>query len=139
MKLKRKSWHFWLVKFGRQYDRHDYTDICAYTKAVAAGAARLAGTSAMILVTVVLVAFVLVSLGSVIGWLATGLPGGWGSPPDLVKMGLIIWLALSIVGGMVAYLHRSRRPAAQRNRQPGFLKLAFQSWRGKFCIKIDLE
>lgn len=140
MKLKRKSWHWKLATYSRPFsplhDRHS-TDICSYTKAVAGGALIVAVHVGLAVAGTFLAAAALVAMGSVIGWFATGMEGGWNMPPDLVRAGLPLWLAVILASGAATFnaCKSRRRPAPP----PGFLKLAWRSWRGKFCIKIDLE
>lgn len=131
-KLKRKSWHYWFASSG---DRHikSGTTICDYFWRVLSGILyRLFALIGLLIVGIAGSALVLTMLvGPVAIWFLTD--------PDMRQIaatGVIIDIVLLVLIICVLVLRLRRAGDAA---QPGFVTLAYRSFKDKVCFKIDLE
>lgn len=141
--LNKKSWHFWLAtKVGpMSYYPGKQVNICSYIRNV------LAGLGALILT--------IISFGGLIGLYFLGgyelivwaLENGMsGSPPDISFLFLFInIIAAAIAFGIVLLytcgkIHDYKQmKAAEPERQPSFISLAFRKWKEKKCFFVEFS
>lgn len=138
--LNRKSWHYWVAtKCGELPKQTNSTDICSYVTEVFKG-------SLLLLVLGLAGGFLVAEIGSTIWWLTTrGFV--WFSAPAFVKASIVtitILLALVVIFVSVATIagwiedYRYKRWVLPK-KQPSFLKLAYRSFRDKFCLKVNFK
>ena len=122
--FKLKSWHFWLANFG-ETRVYGTTDICSYIRNVLKGLLLFI----IFLLTIGglggLLCFV---VGNIIGWLfmdyqlhdASLFVGG-------LTLGFIV-----LIGSLVA-------KEEIQSKEPGVVRLAYRSWKDKFCARIEFK
>lgn len=142
--ISKKSWHYWLVtKFTRYIDTHGFTDspyeICSYWRAVTFGMLILSIFSA-------LAGFLVACEVELVLHIVRALQGSTLTleKDPMACVGLSILIVAALIGlsiGIAILLEwrRDRKYANEyyyRQRQPGFIKLAYRSWKDKYCTKI---
>lgn len=126
--LKKKSWHYWLANFG-DLRVGTNTDICSYIRCVIWGAFWLlvaAGAGAF------LSGCVLFAIGNLFSWLFLGY--------ELSNMTVGVFTVLSalFLTGL-AFVSREAIAEKMSKSEPGFVRLAYRSWKDKFCARIILK
>ena len=144
-KLSSNSWHLWLANFGvpNKWDIievGDRLDICSYIRRVAWGLLKV------VLLTIALIGIlygVLFSIGNLIGWLFFGYIL---AEPVGVFWGVVLMMALIVLVGVSVkatsdkvkdVLYKNSRE--RRNKQPGFLVLAYRKFKDKTCFMVEVE
>jgi hypothetical protein len=132
LKLNKNSWHY---KFASFYDKDvKYgTDICSYTRTLFFGFLLY---SFLFSVAGFIAGCLLYTIGSWIAYL-------FGYPlNDIVPAFTIVYGLAFIMIGVCVYLSQLEQRSWVRDekpKEPGFIKLAYRSWKEKFCVKIDFE
>jgi hypothetical protein len=124
IELKRKSWHYWLANFGEERV-YSATDICSYIRYV------IFGTSLFLLSLaggVSLTIWVLVSVANIFSWLF------WGHELNTASQILI-----GVVAGFGIMFGTMAGKVKMQDSEPGFVRLAYRSWKDKFCARIELK
>lgn len=130
--LSKNSWHYKLANFGMGYNQYRIdteTDICSYIRAV------LVGTFVFAFLTCVfagLGGWVAFSVYSIVGYFIWGMaisPFAW---TLLFVVGGLFGGAAAVTGGVVI---REKLD----EQEPGFIRLAYQKFKNKTCVKIKLE
>ena len=126
--LKKNSWHYRLANFGS--DRVClHSDICTYIRSVMIGAFWFA---AVLAVGLFFAGCTLFAIGNLFSWLFLGY--------ELAQVTISIGMIYFSVTLMFAYLYG--REVVQykiRDGEPGFVRLAYRSWKDKFCAKVEFE
>lgn len=138
LEVKRDSWHYWLAKKGDLAKATDYgfadTDICQYTRCA------LKGALLVLLVTAV-AAWFTAALGNVLAAAVVMIQHHMWIPPD-PWAGVPIAFALmagTIVGCVVGFVWLNEKRRDRPETPPGFVKLAYRSFKGKYCLKIKFK
>jgi hypothetical protein len=145
IQLNRKSWHFWLAsKFGDYcYSEPEYQNVCTYTRCF------LKGLIVFIISTILTVFMGAIFLGLplfALGWLIGYMFGFFSlfDPKsrlaDTVFSGFLLslmWIVFGIIFGIVKFWKNGKKFAAVK--QPSFLKVAYRSWKDKYCIKVEFK
>lgn len=126
--LKKKSWHYWLANFGGERV-YTHTDICAYIRYV------MYGTFFLMLVAAFLATLsgaTLFAIGNLFSWLFLGY-----QLHDITQVifGILVGFSL-MIAVMAAKAHYN---VNVRDSEPGFVRLAYRSWKDKFCARIELK
>lgn len=132
--LKHDSWHFWLANFGerRVYASHG-TDICSYVRSV------LIGTFWFLFVATIGVGLAVVALASFIngiGWLLFGYELEEYARGFFIFFGSLIGMAVLLLGSVFT---KETIENKLQEAKPGFVRLAYRSWKDKFCAKVEFE
>lgn len=130
--LSKNSWHYKLANFGMGYRQtrvETETDICSYIRAV------LIGTFIFTFLTCIwagLGAWLAFSIYNIIGFFA------WD-----MALSPYVAVMLIIVGGVFGGAGAVAGGVALREKldekEPGFVRLAYQRFKNKTCAKIKLE
>lgn len=134
--LSKSSWHYKLANLfgGMRYVRD--TDVCEYTKTVIAALFLSTMITFFGIILLILSVHMLLGVGFSI-WM-----GAWFFS-DLGIMGLIIY---GLVGGglMIKAADgkysewKDRRRENYEPKPDGFLKVAYSSWKDKYCVRIEI-
>lgn len=127
-KFSRKSWHYRLANFGGDRVWRD-DDICNYIRSVISGSILFFGMSLMLLAFATLAAF---SVYNAIEWVFFGEEL---LPYTILFFGVIGGLGL--IAACAIYLDWRRTHRVEK--EPGFVGLAYRSWKNKFCAKVSFE
>lgn len=127
-KFSRKSWHYRLANFGSDRVWRD-DDICNYIRSVIAGAILFVGMLIMLFLLGTLAIF---SVYNAIEWLFFG---GELLPPTILFFGVVGGLGL--IAACAIFLDWRRTHHVEK--EPGFVGLAYRSWKNKFCAKVSFE
>lgn len=139
--LNVNSWHYKLASwFGYDPDFKDH-DICAYLRRVMLGMVIVPIAAAAAIILTIAVSIILVHM--VLGpwfFFMYGIPFN-----EFATVGWVILLAAGTLFGFFfgmdrfkRYLHNKRNEARNSPEQePGFLKLAYRSYKDKFCMKLQ--
>ena len=126
--LKKKSWHYFLANFGSERV-YSHTDICAYIRYVIYGTfwfIIMGGAGAFFS------GCVLFSIGNLFSWLFLGY--------ELEKMTVGVFTMFSAFFMMGLFLvGKDTIQHKMRDGEPGFVRLAYRSWKDKFCAKVELK
>ena len=126
--LKRKSWHYWLANFAEERVWL-HADICSYIRSVLVGTFWF---SVMAFTASVVAGFVLYAFGNLFSWLFLGY-----QLSDVTTIvfstifGLLLVFVFLISGEKIHY--------KLRDSEPGFARLAYRSWKDKFCAKVEFK
>jgi len=127
--LKRESWHYWLANFGEPGGRvHTETDICSYIRYVMIGSFWFTVTG---VIGLAFVSWLSHSIGNLIGWLLFDYVLEKSSFAFFLFFGTIA-LLLTFIAGTVYVKEKVEES------EPGFARLAYRSWKDKFCAKVKL-
>lgn len=140
--FNRKSWHFWLATKVADYSEES-EDFCAYVRSVLFGAA-------MIFLMASFVAFCLYAIGREFHSLYTCVIAGWFGIQAVCSYGDFEKAALgveSVIGGfmLIAFLAikyvnwRDERKYKNRDKEPGFVKIAYRNFKEKTCKKVEFK
>jgi hypothetical protein len=130
--LSKNSWHYKLANFGMgggilRVD--DETDICSYIRAFLVGTFIFTFVASVFAMLGGWVAF---SVYNIIGYFA------WG-----MEIASYVWVLVLIVGGLFSGVASVAGGVALRekldNTESGFIRLAYQKFKNKTCVKIKLE
>ena len=135
LQLNKNSWHYWLTRKYRLLSDYETHDICSYSSIVL-GACLLT-----------LILFVLSCLGIfmiVAGlWVLAGLLFHFSYPEILNGFAIMIGVFLLTMLRIRYHewkLNRMFDEDGYRIHKPdNFLKHAYQSWKQKFCIKVEFK
>lgn len=127
IELKRKSWHHWLANFG---DKRIYetTNICEYTRCV------LIGTFLFLLSVVVSslsTGAVLFTIGNIFGWLFLGY--------EFHNVSVIVTSTFTCIVLMFFIIVGRAKLIHQVDKEPSFVRLAYRSWKEKYCARVELK
>lgn len=129
--INRKSWHYKIAKFGG-FNTYRDSNICDYTKCCAYGVLNFIAQSVFVLCVIVLVSIMVVdfTLG-VWFWFKTGffMMGEPGLIFLLVLASIVVFCAAGV--GYTLAQHQS-------HSEPGFIRVAFSSFKGKYCHRIKV-
>lgn len=138
IKLNVNSWHYKLADWGGyDPDRKD-RDVCAYTRRVIWGA--ILST----VVTIIMTSLAIALLSAVANMIVVPI-----SYFFFAKMygdiagAIICWLAFLIVGFIhcVRYWLKSEKRKQSKcqniDKPDGFMKVAYNSWKGKYCSRLE--
>jgi hypothetical protein len=129
--LKKDSWHYKLANFGvdhAAYRVYESSDICSYIRYVMYGLFWFLVVSTIVLA---LGGFALYSIGNLIGWLFLGYILESGT----IGFFIIIGAFSLFIGTTAAVMITKDR---MQHEEPGFVRLAYRSWKNKFCAKVEL-
>ena len=131
IKFKTDSWHY---KFVSQWDpivvhRTGGTDICSYVRAL------MLGLTVMALLFGILGLFagvLLYAIGNWIGYFLFGYALSEGTP--------FVTIIYACFGAFIWYNQwKENRVVNEKEKEPGFIRLAYRSWKDKFCAKVEFE
>lgn len=152
--VSQKSWHVFLARFGGLDTDIAVTDICRYTRRCIIG---------LLLVLLITAVFCIALIPIVVCILHFAFNRIFSEFLDQASIIACIMYGLFIVGGGIfvgcEYLNgkfkekaRQARykaindgtyvepePKKKKVKQPGFIKLAYKSWKQKYCIKIVIK
>jgi hypothetical protein len=131
--ISRKSWHYFLARFGDTYHRRDLSDICSYRQAVAIGG------SFFTFVTSVCVGLT-ISTGDALAWVASGFMNGWLIEPNVIAsaaLGICMLAAILTAAGIIV-LGMNFIYKLLRGNSPSVLSQAYESWKDKYCVKVNI-
>lgn len=144
--LQYSTWHMWLANFGvTRYDRldpGDRVDICSYIRMVAMGALKLL---ILTLVGLVLVGWVLFSIGNMFAFLFMGY--------TLELPAFMFWFFGSLILIGIGFHHGKKKVSdllyerriknwdgkARPKKKPGFLALAYRKFKDKTCFMMEVK
>lgn len=129
MIFKKNSWHYWIAEHFGNLDR-DNIDFCHYVRQVIKGTA---------LILFFLTAFVWIISSSVVALLTffSWMFGfSYRGPESLVVVGstILISLCVSLVLVLIG-MHKKQK----KETKPGFVRLAYRSFKGKFCPMVEFK
>lgn len=129
VKFSESSWHFRLARFGDTFCRRDVSNICAYTRAVLAGAfCFLIASALVVLVTAI--------LADSLAWVTVLVVQGWADPGILVSMALVILifaLAVLVISALIK-IHSLLTDQVSDT----FLSASYQSFKHRFCVPVEI-
>jgi hypothetical protein len=131
------SWRFATV-YGSLYASDRDLDICSYTKAVFKGVCIWALVTALAML-------IAAGCGDVLAWcVATIQYRGWILPSEVVVMMVCSTIMLGAIALMafVAYVRQERKYKRRidgvEEPDPGLIRLAYRSFKDKFCIPVTV-
>lgn len=133
VKLKQNSWHFWLANFGEKRESAYGSDICSYMRSV------MIGTFWFLFVATIglaVASWVLASFGNLIGWLL------FDYQLEKYAVGFFIFFGTAfsaIAAFLVIVFGKETIENKLQQAKPGFVRLAYRSWKDKFCAKVEFE
>lgn len=130
--FNKNSWHYWLAREWANFSPYDEEEqnICAYTKYVLAGLGKILFISALMVAAFVIPAINLIYC--IVIWEFNVIA--------IATIAMIIFIASSItVSICVGYIRDGKFYIAYKKKPDGFIKLAYKSWKDKFCCKIEFE
>ena len=122
--LKKKSWHYWIANFGEERV-YESTDICSYIRYVIKGGLLFLLVAS---VGIFLGGSLLFSIGNLFGWLFLGY--------ELEKVTFTTFSVIILFGALIGFFLGKE---AIEQSEPGFVRLAYRSWKDKFCAKVELK
>lgn len=126
MKINKKSWHYHIVNTYSNFDPYYTRDICSYTRQILLGILNIIS---IILIGSILIYSMVFELIFQI-FIFTD----YSSPFFVVGTVLWIFLLFSfLMSGLHIYI------SSRKNKPSGFVKNAYNSWKNKFCIKLEFE
>lgn len=151
--FNKEAWHFWIANFGKTRVQSDdwnwsrpnsviETDICAYTRAFLIGLFQLIIVSSIVIGIASSVAY---AIGNIIGVYLYGYELSFitkvllflASLACMVTIGLVTVLAtLAGVSKIKEYV--SNKLYENQAQEPGFIRVAYSSWKNKYCMKIKI-
>jgi hypothetical protein len=141
MKIKRKSWHYFLVNFGNQrVYAGQKTDFCTYFWYVVFGLFHLIGLVLGIIIFTLLIAG---SFYDYYNWLMHNIPMHDVSIAVVIITFIII---ASIAIGYCVFKYTDWKDSLKKSddfevvvKEPGFFTLAYRKWKEKTCILVEIE
>jgi hypothetical protein len=124
--LKQKSWHYWLANFGDQRI-HTTTNICEYVRCMLIGAMLL---SFSVLAVSLFGGATLFTIGNIFSWLFFGY--------EFHNLSAIMTGTFSSIALMFLFIVGKAKLNETEN-EPGFVRLAYRSWKDKYCARIELK
>jgi len=134
--LNKNSWHYRLAsEYGGLHRWQDSTDICSYTKEIFKGLFILALMLVAVAVVSQLVVHLVLGIGfSIYAGMWIGSDWAWAAATILVvAVGyIVILLAFSLTckGGKIA---------KETISNTEFFKVAYSSWKDKYCARIEFK
>jgi hypothetical protein len=130
LKLNKDSWHY---KLAMMYDKWmpDNTDICTYTRTLIASFCLM---TFAICVMGLLAGSLLFMFG---GWIAYFL--GYELHGAVIPFTFIYGVSAVIIGIVWAKAFYQERKWTQPEKEPGFIRTAYRSWKDKFCVKVEFK
>lgn len=134
--VNRNSWHYKLAKLGGR-DVYYETDICSYTRRVMFGVVLAILATAAGIGAIYLLVDIVLGLGFSI-WYGVWLMNAPG------EIALMVVAILSFSAGVIFSIEKvsqawRRHKRNQYDREPGFVGQAYQSWKHKYCTKIEFR
>jgi hypothetical protein len=141
--IDRTSWHYRLASFygdlTTSHFRWGDVDFCSYWRRVFFAALRL------IILAGILSVLLSLTFGDLLVWGTWMLLNGvWVDPGEgsIIAMGLLG--VATLVAGIVAALHYGKQVLDRHReesgyREPGFIGQTYQSWKNKYCMKVELK
>lgn len=126
MKIDKKSWHYHVANTYTNFNPYYTQDICSYTRTILLGILNIA---------------LIILIGSIVSYSMIIDPifqiflfNDYNSPFFIV--GTTLWgflLFICFMSGLHSYTeYRKDKPS-------GFVKKAYNSWKNKFCIKLEFD
>lgn len=127
-KLNRDSWHFRLANFVTNRVYSD-TDICTYVRSVIQGALWLAFATAIVACVGGAAVF---TVFNIFGFLFFG--------QEFHLVSVMVLTNVTILGLFIGiFIAKEKYEEKTRFDKPGFIRLAYRSWKDKFCAKVEFE
>lgn len=130
IKLNKNSWHFRVARIYGCAWNEDLTNICSYLKVLGRG----------LLIICFIVGAVSVWLGGVIDFLI------WLSLTDNVPVnqyGIIMTIATAIIIVLALSLiwvdYKTNQIKIEIEKEPSIVRLAYQRFKDKICVKLEFE
>lgn len=126
--LKKESWHYWVANFGetRVYEE---TDICSYIRYMIRGGLLLA---LCVIVGGGAGAATLFAIGNLFSWLFLGYDLHETTKIVGIAFIILVMIPATVILGVTA-------KEKMEEGEPGFIRLAYRSWKDKFCAKVELK
>lgn len=134
--VNRDSWHYKLAHFLDKDYCPRRADFCAYLRGILKSVVGIAFLCAMACGAIYLVAFAFWGLGELIAWLIFGLLHGWMPMESNGFIGALIVFIGTVCGGIA--LAQKAGPVIVE-KQPAFIKTAWQSIHEKTCFRLKAE
>lgn len=133
MKLNKNSWHYRLASKYIFDDTSYWGDdnICDYTKSVIRGA--------FIAVVLTFVGSFLLAapLGDFFAWVTFTMLYGYHGYPTNTGILILVYLSVIVILGIAFCVSYLTEKFITKNHDDSFIQVAYESWRKKFCHKID--
>jgi hypothetical protein len=138
LNVSRKSWHYRLAHTYYWNFSTEMLDICSYTRRVFFG--LLMALSITVALSALLLMFAVCPALYII---ACAITGNWFEIPAEIGVPYIILIIPAImIGGAIGITKFVRYVKEYQSEDPpegpGFLRLAYRSFKDKFCIKINI-
>lgn len=137
MKIQQNSWHFKLAKFSGLYMYKGMkTNFCSYFWSVVLGVCKLIAYA----VGIVVALFLLIgSYYELFMWYFHGKNMSDGAiMVVIISAGCAI--SLAVAWALVKYLdYRYEHKSEVIEKEPGFMSLAYQKFKHKTCVKVEIE
>ena len=131
--ISQRSWHYFLARFGDTYSRRDLSDICSYRQAVAMGGSFFAFIASICV-------GLTISTGDALAWVVSGFVNGWLIEPNVIAsaaLGICMLAAILTASGIIV-LGLNFAYKAIRGTSPSVLGQAYESWKDKYCVKVNI-
>ena len=128
--LNKSSWHYQLATaYGSLHKNETVTDICYYTRQVIKGVFLAVFITCLISVAAFCVIDMFMGIGFSIAYGAM----------LMNTPGLVVLILIFSIGALCALALASDKVSkSNRNKEPGFVRTAYRSWKDKFCVKVKL-
>lgn len=135
IEINQKSWHYKLAEMSCRYPDCHCRDICQYTRHVLWG---LVGVTFLILLVVGTGSFFMWLFGGMIAWFAAMIVSMSFIDPNPQTVALLISLAICAFTALVFSIPKAYNAISRRIDVP-FAKTAYDSWKNKWCAKIEFK
>lgn len=129
--IDKNSWHYRMMNKCNSDSLWRCHDICAYVRAVMLTIVLLA------FITTTVGGFIALTIGDTIAWIAACISLGMFVPIG-IGPGIIV-VATSFILLLAACYHIDMWRKNRMYADPGAVKLAYLSWKDKYCAKITFD
>lgn len=131
--FKENSWHHYLANFGMRRVHGRHTDICEYTRSV------IKGLLLCILAYTMLAGVISLYAYTIYNWIMWALVG-----MELDKITTVVTGVTAIcagaIGVAVGWTYASERTSDVCDAiTPNFVRVAYSSWKDKFCARVEFK
>lgn len=140
--FKMNSWHVWLVSHFSPYKPKYANDLCQYIRWVLLSIFLFATVAVLSFSVVSGVVFDILSLFGRVHWHHNA-PGSYfelcAGVTNIVGSVIIALMTIIYAAGIVDKISRRSRNKVYVLKEPGFVKIAYRSFKDKVCFKVNFE